>query len=72
MRVRMVDVTTEAYEVARSYMIRLNPADFEPPALARLAAHAGLSPQAFKHRFMQTVLATTPQNNAAAAVSQPT
>ena len=41
-RVRLVDVTTESYEVARSYMTRLEPPDFEEPALSRLAACANL------------------------------
>src|SRR5471032_1659170 len=43
-RVRMVDVTTEAYEVARSYMIRLEAADLTEPRLSRLAINTNLSP----------------------------
>jgi ATP-dependent phosphofructokinase / diphosphate-dependent phosphofructokinase len=58
-RVRTVDVSTESYEVARCYMIRLEPQDLEEPALSRLAAHTQLSPAAFKARFLPSVRATT-------------
>jgi 6-phosphofructokinase len=58
-RVRLVDVSTESYEVARSYMTRLEPQDFEEPALSRLAACVNLSAQAFKERFLPVVQATT-------------
>jgi ATP-dependent phosphofructokinase / diphosphate-dependent phosphofructokinase len=58
-RVRLVDVSTESYEVARSYMTRLEPQDFEEPALSRLATFANLSAEAFKGRFLPTVQATT-------------
>ena len=58
-RVRLVDVNTESYEVARSYMTRLEPQDFEEPALSRLAACTNLSTEAFKGRFLPTVQATT-------------
>lgn len=50
-RVRTVDVTAESYRVARSYMTRLEPADFEEPALSRLAARTNLSPQEFRACF---------------------
>jgi 6-phosphofructokinase len=58
-RVRLVDVSTESYEVARSYMTRLEPQDFEEPALSRLAASVNLSAEAFKVRFLPVVQATT-------------
>jgi 6-phosphofructokinase len=58
-RVRVVDVSTESYEVARSYMTRLEPQDFEEPALSRLAASVNLSAEAFKVRFLPVVQATT-------------
>jgi hypothetical protein len=58
-RVRLVDVSTESYEVARSYMTRLEPRDFEEPALSRLAACANLTAAAFKSRFLPVVQATT-------------
>jgi ATP-dependent phosphofructokinase / diphosphate-dependent phosphofructokinase len=58
-RVRIVDISTESYEVARSYMTRLEPQDFEEPSLSRLAAHANLSTEDFKARFLPPVQATT-------------
>ncbi|HEY9158183.1 diphosphate--fructose-6-phosphate 1-phosphotransferase [Candidatus Binatus sp.] len=57
-RVRTVDVSTESYQVARSYMIRLEPEDFDEPALSRLAGHTKLSAAAFKARFLPSVRAT--------------
>ena len=50
-RVRMVDVTTEAYEVARSYMIRLEAVDLTEPRLSQLAAQTNLSPEDFSDSF---------------------
>ena len=50
-RVRMVDVTTESYRVARNYMTRLEPTDFREPYLSRLAAHTNLSASDFRKRF---------------------
>jgi 6-phosphofructokinase len=51
-RVRMVNVTSEGYRVAREYMIRLGPKDFEDEAwLAKLAAAGHLSPQEFRDKF---------------------
>lgn len=58
-RVRLVDVSAESYQVARSYMIRLEPPDLEEPSLSRLAAHTNLSAEAFKARFLPAVQATT-------------
>lgn len=50
-RVRMVDVTTESYEVARKYMIRLEPTDFVEPKLSQLAAHTSLDAAQFRDAF---------------------
>jgi 6-phosphofructokinase 1 len=50
-RVRLVDTHTEAYEVGRKYMIRLEPSDFEPARLSALAAAAGMDPAQFQKRF---------------------
>jgi 6-phosphofructokinase len=50
-RVRNVDVTTEAYEVARSYMIRLEPGDLSEPKLSQFAAQTNLSPEEFAESF---------------------
>ncbi len=48
---RKVDVTSETYECARRYMIRLEPGDFEGEALATYSAAAGMEPARFKERF---------------------
>ncbi len=50
-RVRLVDTKTEAYEVGRKYMIRLEAGDFQAPQLSVLAAAARLDPSKFKERF---------------------
>jgi ATP-dependent phosphofructokinase / diphosphate-dependent phosphofructokinase len=51
-RVRMVDLNTESYEVARNYMIRLEREDFEESAqLQRLADAARMTTDAFRERF---------------------
>jgi 6-phosphofructokinase 1 len=50
-RVRMVDVTTESYEVARKYMIRLERPDLTEPRLSRLSAQTNLDPEKFEERF---------------------
>ncbi len=54
-RVRHVDTRTEAYEVGRKYMIRLEPDDLEPPKISALAAAAHLEPSKFKQRFEPVV-----------------
>jgi 6-phosphofructokinase 1 len=56
-RVRLVDVTTESYEVARKYMIRLDEHDFLEPRLSRLAAQTTLDPEAFAERFRRVAVA---------------
>jgi 6-phosphofructokinase 1 len=50
-RVRMVDVTTESYRAARSYMTRLEPSDLTEPNLSGLAAHTNLTPSEFRAQF---------------------
>lgn len=51
-RVRFVDTTTESYKVARSYMIRLEPADFANKAwVAKLAEGGGYSVSQFLKKF---------------------
>jgi 6-phosphofructokinase 1 len=50
-RTRLVDITTESYEVARQYMIRLEPEDLREPQLGRLAAQTNLSPERFAAEF---------------------
>jgi len=50
-RIRLVDVTTESYRVARSSMIRLERSDLREPRLGALAQHTNLSPDAFRAQF---------------------
>jgi len=51
-RRRAVDVTTESYQVARQYMVRLGPRDFTNPEwVGALARAAGLDDNAFRARF---------------------
>ncbi len=51
-KVRMVDVRSDRYRIARSYMIRLRREDFDDHhQCARLAAIAGLDAEGFKARF---------------------
>jgi ATP-dependent phosphofructokinase / diphosphate-dependent phosphofructokinase len=54
-RIRQVDTRTEAYEVGRKYMIRLDAADLQPPKLSVLAAAAGMQAGKFKERFEPVV-----------------
>jgi 6-phosphofructokinase 1 len=52
MRVRMVDVQSDYYKIARSYMLRLREEDFDDPVeLGKLAAAAGKSPEDFRAMF---------------------
>ncbi len=52
MRVRMVDVHSDRYKIARSYMLRLKRGDFEDTVeLARLAQAANMSQTDFRARF---------------------
>jgi 6-phosphofructokinase 1 len=51
-RVRMVDIESQSYQIARQYMIRLTAADVNNrDMLGRYAALVGLSPEAFRERF---------------------
>jgi len=51
-KVRMVDTSSEYYQIARRYMLRLSKEDFDDPhELAKYAATAGISLDAFKKRF---------------------
>jgi 6-phosphofructokinase len=51
-KVRMVDIESQSYQIARQYMIRLTEADVNNrDALDRYAALVGLSPEAFRERF---------------------
>jgi 6-phosphofructokinase 1 len=51
-RVRMVDIESESYTIARRYMIRLSPEDLsQPQEVVRLATAAGLASDDFRTRF---------------------
>ncbi len=51
-RVRVVDIRSEGYRVAREYMIRLGPADFGNPAwLDKLASAGNMTADACRGRF---------------------
>ena len=51
-RVRRVDIHSHEYQVARAYMIRLEPSDLEnPDSLKRLADVAKVSPEEFVARY---------------------
>ena len=51
-RVRMVDIESESYAIARRYMIRLSPEDLsQPQEVIRLATAAGLASDDFRTRF---------------------
>ena len=67
-RVRMVDIMSQSYQIARQYMIRLSDEDLKDPlVLARYAALTGLSPQAFHGRFqpIESVSVGTPSKGCA-------
>jgi 6-phosphofructokinase 1 len=51
-RVRLVDVSSEQYQIARRYMVRLRPEDLEDrDALASLADVVHMPPDEFRGRF---------------------
>jgi 6-phosphofructokinase len=55
-RVRMVDIHSDRYRIARAYMLRLRREDFDDPEqLRRLAQAARLSPEAFREQFFSLV-----------------
>ena len=55
-RIRLVDITSTRYAIARRYMIRLRRDDFEDPhELARFAATAGVSLEEFQRQFAYLV-----------------
>ena len=55
-RIRVVDVNSDTYRVARAYMIRLEKADIEDPImLAKLAASSKLTEEKFVERYREAV-----------------
>ena len=66
-RVRLVDIHSTRYAIARRYMIRLRRDDFDDPhELAKFAATAGLSLEEFREEFEYLV-----QDETAAADDRP-
>lgn len=60
-RIRMVDIRSTRYAIARRYMIRLRRDDFEEPLqLAQIAATAGMSAADFRQEFEYLVDAELP------------
>ena len=60
-RIRLVDVTSTRYAIARRYMIRLRRDDFEDSLeLAKLAATAHVSPDQFRREFEYLMAAEPP------------
>ncbi len=59
-KIRLVDINSTRYAIARRYMIRLRRDDFDDPhELAKFAATAGMSLQQFRAEF-ETLIATEP------------
>jgi ATP-dependent phosphofructokinase / diphosphate-dependent phosphofructokinase len=55
-KVRMVDIHSDRYRIARAYMLRLLREDFaDPVELRRLADTTHLSPEAFREQFFHVV-----------------
>jgi len=60
-KVRMVNTGSEGYRVAREYMIRLAPADFEDQAwIEKMAAAGNLTSEQFREQFAY-LASTTPE-----------
>jgi 6-phosphofructokinase 1 len=57
MRVRMVDLESDRYKIARDYMLRLKASDLaDPGELAKIASAAGVTPDKFREMFGALVL----------------
>lgn len=54
--VRMIDINSEYYYIARRYMLRLQASDFDDPkAVERFARVCGMSPEEFRREFEYVV-----------------
>jgi 6-phosphofructokinase len=57
MRVRMVDIESDRYKIARNYQLRLSASDLDDPReLAKIATVAGITPDKFREMFGRLVL----------------
>jgi 6-phosphofructokinase 1 len=54
-RIRIVDIASDEYLMARRYMVRLEREDLEGESLAKLAGAAAMAPEDFKLRFAAAV-----------------
>ncbi|MBI4863931.1 MAG: 6-phosphofructokinase [Candidatus Riflebacteria bacterium] len=71
-RVRMVNIDSERYRIARRYMIRLRRDDFDDPhELARFAATAKVSLEEFRKQFSYLIDDEPPPIKFVAAAAQP-
>jgi len=59
-KVRKVDLDSQAYEVARKYMIRLEADDFKLPQIERFAKVTNIRPEQFKEKFGYLVDGSVP------------
>jgi 6-phosphofructokinase 1 len=60
-RIRLVDIRSTRYAIARRYMIRLRRDDFEEPLrLAKIAATAGMSVAQFRNEFESLIASELP------------
>jgi 6-phosphofructokinase 1 len=65
-RVRLVDVHSDSYRVARAYMIRLEEQDLRDPVmLAKLSAAAKMSDEEFRTKFRRAATRLFPDANGA-------
>ena len=72
MRVRMVDVTSDRYKIARSYMLRLKAEDLEDRVeLAHMARAANMTPAEFTQRFGYLVQEETRSSMAPMRAAKP-
>jgi 6-phosphofructokinase 1 len=71
-RVRLVDVKSDSYRVARAYMIRLEEQDLRDPVmLAKLASSAKMSEQEFAQRYRRAATRLHPDPAGALNVEIP-
>src|SRR5206468_1847071 len=61
-KVRLADIHSTRYGIARRYMIRLRRDDFDDPVeLAKFAALVGMSPEQFRHEFEYLIALEPPR-----------
>jgi ATP-dependent phosphofructokinase / diphosphate-dependent phosphofructokinase len=73
MRVRMVDIESDRYKIARTYMLRLKRVDFEESGeLEKLARVASITPRAFADEFGYLVAADAPRPSIRVKSAAPT